>query len=421
MSEPTIINLDALRGTFPSQAISAMIEQGRIIAESRDMTKQVQPSSLDFTLSSEAYRVPGSILPHRRETVRDLARAYARQSIDLSSPQLLERNKVYLVRIEERFDLPMDVAAYTNNKSSTGRIDVATRSLCDHNPRYDKIPCGYQGEVWLEVVPKSFDVVAFAGLSLNQAIFYRDRKILSTGELEVMSRDTHLLYDRRGRPLHFAVHKAISMPERNTTGSANVRTLPDAAGRPLDMSLLVYRDGKPVDTGEALVEDGLLMTLDLDQDVVGYVARRTYDPVDMSKVGSHRAEEFFEAVPRPRSDLLWLERGRFYILSTYEFIRVPPDYAVEMLPYDTSAGEFRAHYAGFFDPGFGYGLQGEEKGTPAVLEVRAYDDDLIVRHKQPICRMAYETLAERPSRLYHASIGSTYASQRGPRLSKYFA
>ena len=377
------MNTSALTGTFPSQAIAEMARNGCIVSEAGKLDEgQIQPSSLDLTLSAEAYQLPGSLLPLRNESVRQVLAQLPNRKLDLSEPMLLSRGKVYLVRLREKFKLPCNVAAYTNNKSSTGRIDLATRVVCDCNPRYDKVPEGYgtrkgeSGELWLEVVPRSFDTVVKAGVSLNQAILYAGRNMLRSQELEPVYQKTPLLFDKH-----------------------------------------VY----PVGDDDLIIDDGLLMTLDLDQDLAGFVAKRTYEPLDITKgAGSHDADEFFDRIERPRKGQLWLERGRFYIFSTWEYIRVPPQYAVEMLPYDTSAGEFRAHYAGFFDPGFGYGLKGEDKGTPAVLEVRAWEDDLIVRHRQPVCRMAYETLAAPPERLYHASIGSTYATQRGPKLSKFF-
>lgn len=366
-----------MRNTLPSQSIAALIESGQIArADGRGVDGvQVQPSSLDLTLDVEAYQLPGSLLPLRSEPVRDVIKQLARRRLDLSQPQLLDRGKVYLIRLAEKVALPAGLSAYTNNKSSTGRIDLATRVVCDFTPRYDKIPAGYEGELWLEVIPKSFDCIVRAGQSLNQAIFYRDRHILRTAELNALMQDSPLLFQP---------------------------------------------DGQPCQRDEIVVEDGLLMTLDLSLDICGYVARKTWKGIDLAQIGGHDAREYFDPIHSPTDGHLWLERGRFYIFCTSEYIRVPPQYAVEMLPYDTSAGEFRAHYAGFFDPGFGFGLNGEEQGTPAVLEVRAYEDDLIVRHRQPICRMAYEMLDAQPDRLYHASMGSNYATQRGPRLSKFF-
>ncbi len=368
-----------MAGTLPSQEIEALIASGAVTSSAAIRPEQVQPSSLDLTLSRRAFSMPGSLMPLAGERVTDLIERYSRYPLDLKEPAVLVRDNVYLVLLAERFALPADVGAYANNKSSTGRIDLQTRVLCDGTPRYDKIPEGYSGEMWLEIIPKSFDVKVRAGDSLNQTIFFRDRELIGSDEM-------HKLYAQS--------------------------------------PLLWNRDGKPIAVNEALYDGGeghaLLMTLDLDQPIVGYVSRKNFRPVDLARIGQHEAAEYFEPIERPKDGTIFLSQGAFYIFSTYEYVSVPPDYAVEMLPYDTSAGEFRAHYAGFFDPGFGFGAAGEVKGTPAVLEVRPYEDDLIVRHRQPVCKMAYERLSQRPAKLYGVGVTSNYAAQRGPRLSKYF-
>lgn len=359
-------------GTYPSQRLRGLIEARAIEGEEEIRAEQIQPASLDLTVSAEGYSVPGSMLPLEGERVRDLVRRFSRRQLELSRSEILERGQVYLVRLRERTALPQEVAGYANNKSSTGRIDLQTRLLCDGNPRYDKVPRGYRGELWIEVIPKSFDVVLKEGDSLDQIIFYEARDLLSGPELARLAENTTLLFAPDG-------------------GALSVEP-----------------------------QDALLMTLDLDQDVVGFRAKKSYHAIDLAKIGEHDPEEFFEPIGRPKDRTLFLSREAFYIFSTYEYVVVPPAFAVEMLPYDTSAGEFRAHYAGFFDPGFGYGKGGEIRGTPAVLEVRPYEDDLIVRHRQPVCKMAYERLTETPDLVYGIGGSSHYARQRGPRLSKFF-
>ncbi|MBX3475092.1 MAG: 2'-deoxycytidine 5'-triphosphate deaminase [Planctomycetes bacterium] len=375
-----------MRGTLPSQEIEALVAAGAVRSAAGIAPEQVQPSSLDLSLSVEAYSMTGSLLPLGNEKVRDLIERFARYPINLREPAVLVRDNVYLVRLRENFALPDDVAAYANNKSSTGRIDLQTRVICDGNPRYDKVPQGYSGELWLEVIPKSFDVRLRNGDCLNQVILYRGRDVLDAPQML----------------------KLFGQPEgRRKARSSGI--LHDASGNTLGM--------------DAVADDGaLLMTLDLNQDIVGYVAKKSLKPkpIDLAAIGSHEPDDYFEPIKKPRDGALFLRQNAFYIFSTFEYISVPPDYAVEMLPYDTSAGEFRAHYAGFFDPGFGYGKEGEVKGTPAVLEVRPYEDDLIVRHRQPVCKMAYERLTARPDKLYGVGVKSNYATQRGPRLSKFF-
>ena len=364
-----------MSGTYPDSAIDALVRAGHVTCGAPE--RQIQPASLDLTVAEEAYSVPGSMLPLPGETVRGLVQRFGRRRIDLGTPQILVRGEVYVIRLREKVRFPSPVAAYCNNKSSTGRIDLQTRVLTDGNPRYDRVPPGYHGDLWLEVIPKSFDVRLRTGDSLNQAIFYERRDLLTQDQLKTLHSARPLLY----RP-----------------------------------------DGTALDDDDPAISsasDGVLMTLDLEQPVVGYVAKKSFRPVDLGATDA-RVPQFFEPITAPDDGALFLSREAFYIFSTYEYISVPPDCAAEMLPYDTSAGEFRAHYAGFFDPGFGFGASGEVRGTPAVLEVRPYEDDLIVRHRQPVCKMAYERLIEPPTELYGTGSRNHYARQRGPRLSKYF-
>jgi dCTP deaminase len=359
-------------GTLEATGISLLADAGGVSVAGGLRPGQIQPASLDLTLDVEAYRMPGSILPMPGERVRDLVRDLALERIDLSSPVCLGRDQVYFVLLRERLALPSQLEAYANGKSSTGRVDLATRVLADGSPRYDRIPAGYAGELWLELIPRSFNVVAEAGVSLNQAIFFAERRVLDQGQLLARHQQAALLREPDGRP--------------STTGS--------------------------------LFDGRLVMTADLDRDVVGYVAKRTHHPLILTRLGAHRPDHFFAPLGRPDSGFLCLEQDHFYILATRERVVVPADLACEMVPFDPTAGEFRAHYAGFFDPGWGI-LDGQAKGAPAVLEVRPHQDDLILRHGQPICAMAYERLQQPCARLYGAC-GNNYATQEGPRLSKHF-
>jgi dCTP deaminase len=361
-------------GAWPDWRIDRLVASGAL--RRAPDAAPVQPCSLDLTLSPDAWRMPASVLPIT-EGVRALIEKLSRRRLDLTRPEILDQGQIYVVRLNETLQLPPEVGAYCNTRSSVGRVDVQTRVLTDATPRYDKISRGYAGDVFLEIISKSFDVEIAAGISLTQAIFYADRRILD-------ARDLRLLAERE--------------------------------------PLLLARDGRPIRVADSFLDDGgMILTVDLDQDPVGWVARRTSHVLHLSGGATNDAEEFFEPIRRPRDGRLWLRRDHFYILSTREFLRVPADFAVEMLPYDTSAGEFRAHYAGFFDPGFGWSPNGAGTGTPAVLEVRPHDDDLILRHGQPICKMAFEALAGRPKRPYgDTRTFSHYQDQRGPKLSRFF-
>ena len=360
-------------GTLEYAGLRQLVDVGDVFAHGGMLDVQVQPASIDLRLGVEAYRMPGSALPLEGERVRDLVAALALERLDLSKPQCLSRNQVYIARLAEELRLPPGLEAYANGKSSTGRVDLATRVLADGSPRYDRVPAGYRGELWLELIPRSFNIVAQAGVSLNQAIFFAERLVLNQADLAAHHARAPLLFEPDGAP---------SAPN-------------------------------------SLFDGRCVMTADLDREIVGFVAKRTHKPLDLNRIGAHAAGDFFAPVERPPSGFLFLEQDRFYILATRERVAVPADLACEMVPFDPTAGEFRAHYAGFFDPGWGI-TGGVSRGAPAVLEVRAHEDDLILRHGQPICAMAYEALTGPCAKLY-GTAGNTYASQEGPRLSKHFA
>jgi dCTP deaminase len=372
MRAPSGADAELASGTLEAAGIARLVASGALSAPDGILPEQVQPASLDLRLGTECWRMPGSTLPLGAERIRDLVAQLALERIDLTATSCLARNQVYIVRLAETLALEPGLEAYCNGKSSTGRVDVATRVLADGSPRYDRIPPGYHGELWIELIPRSFHVLVRAGVSLNQAIFFRSRSLLDQAQLLARHRASPLLYG------------------------------PDRAPAP----------------ASSLFDGRLVMSADLDRDPVGFVAKRTHLPLDLGRVRQHAAEDFFAPVERPRSGFLFLEQDRFYILATSERVVVPADLACEMVPFDPTAGEFRAHYAGFFDPG--WGCAPGDAGLPAVLEVRAHEDDLVLRHSQPICAMAFERLATPCTRLY-GTANNTYAGQDGPRLSKHFS
>ncbi len=350
----------SLQGALPLQYIRALMAEGHIHGAKDDY---LQPSSLDLSLSGEVYRMRGTFLPRRGETIRSLVDSGMLYRCDLQHP--LELFGIYLVRLNETLSLPDAVHAYTNNKSSSGRINLQTRLLVDGVSRFD-------------IIPKSFPVKLDAGERINQMRFATcDARLNDTA--------------------HFA--------------------LVDQAQLLCDLNGNAYRaDSATVD------KDGVVMSVDLtSEDIIGYsssptacrvldFAKRDYDPA-----------EFFEPIMRPKNGQFTMKRGDFYILVTKECLRVPDNYAAEMAAYDPSKGEFRSHYAGFFDPGFGYGPQGAMRGTPGVLEIFTHDNDFVLRDGQPICKMVYERLAAPAELLYgDAKLASNYYKQRGPRLSKHF-
>ncbi len=358
-------------GAFPSQIIREMIENGSIGNADK---KRIQPASLDLTISGEIYKMKGIFLPRKGETIRQLLSAGTLFPTDLGKP--LECFGVYLVRLNEKLNLPEHIFARANNKSSSGRINLQARLMADGVPQFDNIPRGYKGELWLMISPQSFSVNLREGDALNQIRFFNFDTRLTKEEYNAIYEPCGLLYDKYG---------------------------------------------KMVAKTEVDFNDGITMTVDLEQPTVGYkCASSSTKVLDFNRY-DHDPLEYFEPIHKPQNGHIVLRRSEFYILSTKESIRIPNNFAVEMIAYDTSKGEFRSHYAGFFDPGWGYGKSGEKNGDPAVLEVFTYDNDFILRDGQPICKMVYEKLST-PSELIYGSeeAGSHYFGQKGPRLSKHF-
>lgn len=359
-------------GALPQRLISNLLQGGHIAGAAPE---QVQPASLDCTLTDEIYRMRGSFLPRRTEKIRDLVSLGALYRTTFDHP--LECNGIYLVRLGQSLALPADIYGHNNNKSSTGRVNLQARLLMDGVQQYDRVPKGYTGELWLEITPRSFNVKLQPGQMLSQLRFFNGDGRLSSLEHSLLYDQSALFFDKRGQPI---------------------------ASDPM------------------LFEgDGITMSLDLSDEIVGYKCMPTQSKVLDFASRDLIPSDFFDVIPRPKDGSIVLQRGEFYILVTKEFIRVPPDYAVEMSPYDPTKGEFRTHYAGFFDPGWGFGDDGSLTGTPAVLEVFTHDLDFIVRDGQPILKMVYERLIDRPEKVYGtAEMQSHYQYQRGPTLSKHF-
>jgi dCTP deaminase len=358
-------------GAIPSQIIGQFLESGHIRAAQEVPPENLQPSSLDLRLGEVAYQVRATFLPRRNESIEDALRLYKVGRLDLTSGAVLKKDTTYVVELLERLHLPGEVHAYTNNKSTSGRTNIWVRALVDGLPRFDRIPEGYQGKVYVMITPRSWSVRVATGTTLNQARFLIGDNRLNDLELDMCHQRVGLVYNGQGERL------------------------------------------------QPQLDRGILLTADLSQDVVGYQARHTEAVVDLTSGQPHPAEEFFQPVYAERDELM-LKRNEFYIMSTCEYLRVPPNYAVEMVAYDIHSGEFRSHYAGFFDPGFGYGEQGQVLGTPAVLEVDPHED-VIIRHGQPICKMVYEYLIKDPERIYGVGLSSHYMHQRGPQLGRLFS
>ncbi len=359
--------IEKAKGVLPAHAIEAMIAKGAITALREFDADQVQPASLDLRLGDLAYRVRASFLPGPQSSVAERLADLTLHEIDLGRGAVLETGCVYIVPLMERLELAPETAAATNPKSSTGRIDVFTRVITDKTREFDKICSGYKGGLYAEISPRTFPVLVRAGSRLSQIRFRHAEAVLSDAELHRLH-ETQIL----------------------------------------------------VSSGTANISGGVALSVDLSGapgSLIGYRAKRHAGLVDVDRRGMLKVSEYWEPVSCCGGGLI-LDPGEFYILASREAVHVPPEYAAEMVPFDPLVGEFRVHYAGFFDPGFGHSPAGG-KGSRAVLEVRSHEVPFILEHGQVIGRLVYERLTGKPERLYGTDMGSNYQKQ-GLKLSKHF-
>ena len=360
-------------GIFPSQTLRGLVESGAVTATSPITGDLIQPASIDLRLGDFAWRVQASFLPGPDATVEDKVRAFEMHKIDLTNGAVLEKGCVYIVPLQESLDLPDDISAFANPKSSTGRLDIFTRVISDRGTRFDLIRPGYAGPIYAEVSPKTFSIAVRTGSRLTQ------------------------LRLRRGR--------AEVAPEA-------LLQLHDEVGL-IDTQF---------DRTEVLEHRSLSLRLDLGADapggIVGWRARHHTGIVDVDRPDNYDPADFWEPVSARHGGII-LNPDDFYILATREAVTVPPDYAAEMVAYDTLVGEFRVHYAGFFDPGFGWHPDDRTVGSRGVLEVRSHDVPFLLEHEQVIGRLRYERLIARPEKIYGTDIGSHYQGQ-GLKLAKQF-
>jgi dCTP deaminase len=362
--------------------LAKAVEQGWVYSSEHSAipATNIQPASVDLRLGERAWALRCSFLPDADSTVKDRVDDLAWDEISLVNGATLEPDRPYIIPLMEGLQLPAGVHGKANPKSSTGRLDVFTRVITDGNDRFDEIRDGYAGGLYLEVVPRTFAVKVERHLSLNQLRLAVDDPRVADADL-----------------------KRIHVEE----------------------SPLLYTGQAPVPLKELAVSGGLFLSVDLSgsaNKVVGYRAKKNSRRLDMAKNGRYWWRDFWEPVYPERGGRVVLEPEIFYLLLSAEGVCVPPAYAAEMMAYDPTAGELRTHYAGFFDPGFGYPDEGEGSsyGTRAALEVRARDVPFMIEHGQAICKLAFERMCEEPDRLYGHGAGSHYQGQNN-MLSKHFA
>ena len=354
-------------GILPAHALKELASRGCILAEAPLEAGQIQPASLDLRLGRWASRVRASFLPGPRATGAERLATLELHQMPLGNGAVLETGCVYIVPLLESLALPEGISAAANPKSSTGRLDIFTRIIADRAQAFDTIPGGYRGPLYAEISPRSFPILVRTGSRLAQLRF-------------------------RAGPL----------------------TASDAI-----IAELQAREGL-IAQGAVNIDRGLAISIDLSSGLggapIGFRARRHTAVIDVDRTGQLDPHDYWEPI-RERQSLI-LDPDQFYVLASREAVRVPPTHAAEMVPYDPLVGEFRVHYAGFFDPGFGHASGGGE-GARAVLEVRSHDVPFILEDGQIIGRLVYEPLTEIPDQVYGQGIGSSYQRQ-GLKLSKHF-
>ena len=355
-----------MTGVLSCQQIAAMIGAGRIATDTAILPEQVQPASLDLRLGPVAYRVRASFLPGAGQTVADRLDEFGMHRIELGPGAVLEKGCVYLVPLMERLSLPEGVQAVANAKSSTGRLDLLTRTITDGGTEFDRVPPGHSGPLYAEICPRSFSVLVRPGMRLNQIRF-------RSGDARLSDAQMHSLHAE-----------------------------------------------SPLVDGPAVIDGGLAFSVDLRPEagtLTGYRAKPHTGLIDLDRVGHYPAADFWEEV-HARDGHIVLDPGAFYILVSREAVHIPPGFAAEMAPFLAMAGEFRVHYAGFFDPGFGHAAAGGT-GARGVLEVRCHEAPFVLEHGQIVGRLVYERMDRVPDRLYGAGIASNYQGQ-GLKLAKHF-
>ena len=343
------------KSVLPSQDIRELLDKKQIFSNLNFEKDQIQPSSIDLRLGSKAWRMRASFLPGTDRKVSSCISEFAMQEIDLSKGYILEKGSVYLVKLQETLDLPENIEGIANAKSSTGRLDLFTRLISDYCNEFDRVIKGYNGPLYAEIAPNSFSVLAQQNIKLNQ--------------------------------IRFKLHKTLDTEQ-----------------------VLINRDiAKPKIFSINLQNKNNLF--------IGYRAKSHTDLIDLRKVNYYSIDDFWEKIESKNKKII-LDPGAFYILSSREYVSVAPNFAAEMAPYLPMIGEFRVHYAGFFDPGFGYSTDNTQKSR-AVLEVRCHDTPFILEHGQKMGELIFEEMLEKPDILYGKTLKSNYQGQ-GLKLSKHF-
>lgn len=378
--------IQKIAGVLSSQEILELIHKNVITSENGIEKDLIQPASIDLRLGIKAWRVPASFLPGKGNKVSSRLKDLAMHEFSLIDGAVLECGCVYIVKLLENVSLTDNLTGIANPKSSTGRLDVFTRLIVDGAMEFEEVPAGYQGPLYAEISPRTFSVLVRTGSRLNQLRLRRGQSFTSDKEMEILQEHVGLVRNQDNIDLLDKIKNGV----------------------PLSVDLIG--------------ENGL----------IGYKARKHSMLIDIDKPNHYKRELFWEKITV--EDLLYqggdyknknnqgsliLSPDAFYILASKEYVSVPSKYAAEMRAYDTKVGEFRAHYAGFFDPGFGLTELGASK-TKAVLEVRSHDVPFLIEQDQTVCRLVYEPMANVPSILYGEAGSSNNYQAQGLKLAKHF-
>ena len=360
-------------GILSDTEIAELFNAKIINASEKLINDQIQPASLDLRLGRKAWRVRSSFLPGSKNKVKNKISRLSMHEIDLSKGAVLEKGCVYIAEIMENLDLPKNISASANPKSSTGRLDIFTRLIADNATEFEFVKSGYKGPLYIEISPRTFSVLVYEGSRLNQIRFRSGNYLLNDEEIKEL-------------------HKNISLIS-GYDGSLDIK------------------DGIPLSIDLSGMAEGL----------IGYRARKHTDLIDIQNIKYYKKEAFWEKVTTNdlTSDGLVLNPDEFYILASKEFVVIPETHAAEMRAYDTRVGEFRAHYAGFFDPGFGL-VEGKVSNTRAVLEVRSHDVPFLIEQGQTVCRLIYERMSSLPKKVYGGKGSKSNYQSQGLKLSKHF-
>ena len=355
------------KGALPAEQIVALHNHSFIKCEQPFTDNQIQPASIDLRLSKKCWEVEASFLPGQSTSVRQKLSKLKTREIDLGGFKTLKKGKIYIIQIQEELNLPGNISAVANAKSSTGRLDILTRLISDNSSCFDLIRSGYRGKIYVEIAPISFSITLKEGITLNQLRFHNEQKILTDRQLEKLNTQFNIV--------------------ENTTQIDN--------GITISVNLKSKRD-----------------------EPIGFKARENCPAINLSKLNFYKVETFWERL-FSKNGYITLAPGAFYILRSKEYITIPPQTAAEMVPYEVKMGEFRVHYAGFFDPGFGFTKNKRDKRSKAVLEIRCHETPFILQDSQIIGKLIYETLSSKPNVSYGEIIGSNYQGQT-LKLSKHF-